>query len=107
MKSVVFSVWVMCGIITAVVCATGDNNREIAPSESFQLQQRILELEQRVATLEAALHAVTLPDILDLPERLPTEPPSDSDRDWERREFNGLPYYIVPLDISVNTRHRQ
>ena len=57
-----------------------------------QLQNRIDKLEARVAQLEKrpSLAAVLAP----------SQTPGEVPKDWVPRTFNGLQYYIVPLDGS-------
>jgi hypothetical protein len=56
------------------------------------LQKKIAALEERVAGLEEKLQKVTVsipqsfPNLKSLPEG------------WSRLEFNGLPYYVIPLN---------
>ncbi len=62
-----------------------------------RLQQQIEKLEQRVAQLEQSQGLKVVPQ----PQRLLY---SDNSRfrnipeGWQQREFNGTPFYVVPLD---------
>lgn len=58
-----------------------------------QLSDRVAKLEAQVAELEKRQPLVVM--------RPSTAPPADTRRvpkSWHQREFNGQPYYIVPLD---------
>ena len=48
----------------------------------------MVSLEQRIGALEGQMEKLTktFPDLKQLPEG------------WERREFNGMPFYIIPID---------
>jgi uncharacterized coiled-coil protein SlyX len=60
-----------------------------------ELKKQVGALEQRIATLESKLQKLTLaipqtfPDLKQLP------------KGWEKREFNGLRYYIIPIEQEV------
>jgi len=60
-----------------------------------ELKKQVGALEQRIATLENKLKKLTLaipqtfPDLKQLP------------KGWEKREFNGLKYYIIPIEQEV------
>ena len=56
-----------------------------------QLLDRVAKLEARVAQLEQRQPKIVVPH---------SEPVPSVPRDWERREFNGQTYYIVPLDAT-------
>jgi hypothetical protein len=56
-----------------------------------QLLDRVAKLEARVAQLEQRQPKIVVPYSQPL-QRVP--------KDWERREFNGQTYFIVPLDTS-------
>lgn len=56
-----------------------------------QLLDRVAKLEARVAKLEQRQPKMVVPY---------SQPVPSVPRDWERREFNGQTYYIVPLDAT-------
>jgi len=72
-------------------------------SEVEQLRNEVAALRQRVASLEERLKDGSVfvvpkdgknrPDIIDPYHGLQRVPPN-----WKRFEFNGMPYYIVPID---------
>ena len=57
-----------------------------------QLKKQVAALEQRVKDLEGRLEKLTIaipqtfPNLMQLP------------KGWEKREFNGLSYYMIPLN---------
>ena len=60
-----------------------------------ELKKQVGALEQRIAILEGKLQKLTLSipqTFLDL-KQLP--------KGWEKREFNGLKYYIIPIEQDV------
>ena len=63
-----------------------------------QLKARISSLERRVESLEKKLQTSTVKRS-SAARRLPGPPRDQSlPRGWRRKEFNGVPYYLVPLD---------
>jgi septal ring factor EnvC (AmiA/AmiB activator) len=67
--------------------------RQAEPTKQIEeLKKQMTALEQKVATLESRLEKLrlaipqTFPDLKQLP------------KGWEKREFNGMKYYIVPIE---------
>jgi len=61
------------------------------------LTKKITALEKRIEKLEAGQQTIVIsptmaPEVKVLP------------KGWQRREFNGMPYYIVPLDKKQSKR---
>ena len=97
-------------IITFLVMGATDLNHCRGDSIE-QLKARISSLEQRVESLEKKLQtsatkrssAMTRPSRPSRERssatRRPSSPPRGQSlpRGWRRKEFNGIPYYIVPL----------
>jgi hypothetical protein len=80
-------------IITFLVMGATDLNH-CRDDSIEQLKARISSLEQRVEGLEKKLRSsgsVT---------RRPSSPSRDQSlpKGWRRKEFNGVPYYLVPLE---------
>lgn len=66
-----------------------------------KLAQRIDELEKRVEQLEKRQAVIALPSQTPIfrPKLQPgPQPPTSPPKGWLRREFNGMEYFIVPLD---------
>ncbi|MBD3178483.1 MAG: hypothetical protein GF417_02205 [Candidatus Latescibacteria bacterium] len=75
-----------------------EHNTEQFLARISSLEEKVESLERRVLTLEARQHE-TLTNIV-VPERWPemeSIPPG-----WEQREFNGMPYYMVPVQRDSN-----
>jgi hypothetical protein len=70
------------------------------------LKARISSLEQRVDNLEKKLQ--TRPVRTSSAIRRPSRPPRkwSPPKRWRRKEFNGIPYYLVPLNQN-QSRSRQ
>jgi hypothetical protein len=71
-----------------------DNAANRGAPQLQQLQDRLAKLEARVAELEKRPAYVTVPKVPG-PPSLQAVP-----KHWQPREFNGMPYYIVPLDVG-------
>jgi len=91
----------MCGIaLGAVLTFPADSGTTPDNSEIDTLRKQVQALETRVEMLEKLLaqqqqdpNAVTVPPFLHgrpVPEN------------WSRREFNGMPYYVIPLRYDPN-----
>jgi hypothetical protein len=86
------------GATTVALCLTlavsvgsifADNFKAAPASDSEALVARIRDLENRVAELEKKQATVLLPA-----QQAPTQIP----RGWSPKTFNGMTYYIVPVD---------
>ena len=71
----------------------GEKNGQPSAEPLKQLMDRIGKLEARVAELEKRQRVIVVP-------RQPPGllPKRQVPQGWTEKEFNGLPYYIVPLD---------
>ena len=87
------------------ICRRHRREKKSSPNSAEQiekLQDRVTKLESRIALLEkmrvylAAPQASTAPGLGVHVERLP--------EGWQKREFNGMPYYLVPLDCKTKSR---
>jgi len=96
----------MFAAITGVLCVTvifaidepAEEKKPQQPTNQIeQLLDRVATLEKRVAELEKRQPMVVVPR----PTSPVARPPSLRNRPlpegWQQREFNGVPYYIVPL----------
>ena len=84
--------------VSALVAAlAADGKSPETPSEQIQkLQERIAQLEARIKALEQKQPCVVLPSNVAVPKGLTLNEPLP--KGWQQREFNGRPYYVVPLD---------
>jgi hypothetical protein len=87
------------------VAATGPADPEGSPIE--QLRKQVAELQRRVEALEKRLaeqrpSRPIEPPSLVLPRS--GRPPQQSRPGWQRREFNGVPYYIIPIEQQNRSR---
>ena len=112
------SITTVVALVVMVLLVMGATDPHRSRDDSIaRMEARIRSLERRVANLEKKLRASTVepgisvrrlpipPRSRSLPSpprssrRLPSPPPSQSlPEGWRRREFNGIPYYLVPLD---------
>jgi hypothetical protein len=94
-KSIVAVVFLL--IITFLVMGATDLNH-CRDDSIAQLKARLSSLEQRVKVLEKKLQTSTIKRS-SVTKRLPGSSRDQSlPRGWRRKEFNGIPYYLVPLD---------
>jgi len=86
-------------LIPLTVLALGANteSNESVEAELRVLKLQVKSLEERIETLETKLLAEKAPKELPLiiPRQMPQTP-----KGWRRKEFNGIPYYVIPLDQS-------
>ncbi|MBW7991382.1 MAG: hypothetical protein FVQ84_15410 [Planctomycetes bacterium] len=67
-------------------------------AELKSLKSQVASLEKRIKTLEAQLLADRT--IKDLPLIIPQMP--QVPKGWRKRQFNGIPYYVIPLQQNSN-----
>jgi outer membrane murein-binding lipoprotein Lpp len=88
---------VLACVVFAGLAASQD--REDDPARQVEsLKKQVAALEDRVAKLEAAIQKITVSIPQGFPElkQLP--------KGWRRREFNGIPYYIIPIDSGAKVQ---
>ena len=105
MKNWTASVIACCFLAVVIAYAADDNGKQDQPGIA-SLKGKIEALEKRVAALEARqlgelvtidpLAQPSLPAVKTVPDG-GTVPAG-----WQRREFNGMPYYLVPIAASPN-----
>lgn len=101
------AIGVILAAVTFCVAAASpgpaDNSSEIEQlrNEVAALRLRVESLEKRLQDNQASLllrgrlpHAPT-PDSNDLLQ------PRSTPKDWRRFEFNGMPYYVIPIDART------
>jgi hypothetical protein len=100
MRSYIAAFVLICGALggIAVLAAGGDDAGEASDLEG--LKQQVKALEQRVAALEKRLGQGPTPRVFPMPS--PRLPDRQVPKDWLPREFNGVPYYIIPIQNEPN-----
>ncbi len=100
-----FAVGILFGMAVIAICINwnGSTHGRLNAAESnADLKQQVEKLEARVAALEAALASSVLRNVVPQPYSnrvLPNEP-----KHWSKREFNGQPFYIVPLGDTPESK---
>lgn len=98
-------------VVTLLFCITVERLKSAPETENAQtksdakvtqLLERIAKLEKRVADLEKRSVKNTVPVTLTphVPKMIPQSVNPLPHKDWKRKQFNGLDYYIVPLNTS-------
>jgi hypothetical protein len=90
----------IAGFVLSIVAASAvlalPSRQESPDRQPDELKKQMASLELRITALEGQLEKLTLaipqtfPDLKQLP------------KGWERREFNGLSYYIIPIEQTQN-----
>jgi hypothetical protein len=83
--------------LTVLALGATTESSDGVEAELNLLKSQVKALEKRVATLETKLLAERAPK--DLPLVIPHQMPQ-TPKGWLKREFNGIPYYAIPLDHS-------
>ncbi len=82
--------------LTLLALGAKTESSESVESELKSLKSHVESLEKRVKTLETQLADRTLKDLrLTIP-RMPQAP-----KGWRKRQFNGIPYYVIPLQQNL------
>ena len=76
--------------------ATTDSNDKVK-AELKSLRSQVSSLEKRVITLETQLANRTLKYLQPTIPQTPQAP-----KGWQKRQFNGIPYYVIPLQQNSN-----
>ena len=76
--------------------ATTDSNDNVK-AELKSLKSQVTSLEKRVKSLETQMTDRTLKDIPLIMPQTPQTP-----KGWRKRQFNGIPYYVIPLQQNSN-----
>jgi hypothetical protein len=84
---------VVAGLATTAVIGAAANESGAKPSRFEQLLERVERLEARVAELEKQTRVLVVPRAT-----APAKPRGRVPEGWVEKEFNGVPYYIVPCD---------
>ena len=87
---------VIFAVAIAYAAGTRENKEQ---SEIALLKKRVDALENKVNSLEQRLSEKEKSLKLVIPPKFPEMQPLPEG--WQQREFNGLPYYLVPLDKNT------
>ncbi|MHC4518839.1 MAG: hypothetical protein ACYTAS_09650 [Planctomycetota bacterium] len=91
-----------CCVFGSILALAADEENSSKPSELETLRKRVADLEARVLVLEGRFHLVPRDPNAAIPRRwLHGRPVPEN---WSRREFNGMPYYVIPLRHDPNER---
>lgn len=105
---------ISCGIAVLILVTlsagpAGEANKSTTPPTREQLEARVETLQTRVRELERRNSALEA-EAQQLRTRLLVERPQpiipDAGRvpeNWQRRQFNGITYYLVPLEMTTPT----
>jgi hypothetical protein len=94
----------LCAMAGTVLVFTAGAVTDRGSAGADALLERVKDLEQRVADLERRLQERETRGAIRVPRRV--EPRQELPEGWQRREFNGQPYYIVPVEPEMGTTVR-
>ncbi len=89
-KTTLLTAAALIGLATAWAWAAVSETEPEGNSEIKELRKQIADLEKRIERLEKQRGGLTVPG-------RPFGFNSPVPRNWQRREFNGQPYYLIPL----------
>lgn len=100
MKMSIAIVVIGCCVLGSVWAMAAGQKADSSPSEIEKLKDRVKTLEDKVAAMEKQLQvSPRVPRALPLPQFPRSRQAPDS---WLPREFNGIPYYVIPLEQDPN-----
>jgi hypothetical protein len=100
MKVPIAIVLVGCCLFGGIMALAAEDESTPKPSELDALRKQVQALEARIEVLEKLLAEQRQgPNALTLPPSLHGRPVPET---WSRREFNGMPYYVIPLGQDGN-----
>ena len=92
------------------VAGAASNEPSVEPSDMEQLRQEVAALRQRIETLEKRLNDAVIvlpkwdgkrtPPLID-PHIWPRIWPHQIPKDWKPFEFNGMPFYVIPIGNAI------
>ncbi len=83
--------------LTLLALGAKAETSESVEAELKSLKSQVKSLEQRVKTLETQLADRTLKYLQPTIPQMPQAP-----KGWRKRQFNGIPYYVIPLQQNSN-----
>jgi hypothetical protein len=92
---------IAAAIVIVGFAAAGGLALSGAPDGQADLSKQVLELTDKVARLEARVQALE-ESLRKITVRIPQQFPElkELPKGWEKRYFNGIPYYIIPIEKS-------
>ncbi len=86
--------------LTLLALGAKTDSNDNVKAELKSLKSQVASLEKRVITLETQLADRTLkylqPAIPQTPQMIMPQTPQ-TPKGWRKRQFNGIPYYVIPL----------
>lgn len=87
--------------LTLLALGAKTDSNDNVKAELKSLKSQVESLEKRVKTLETQLKADKA--IKDFPLIMPQTPQMPQvPKGWRKRQFNGIPYYVIPLQQNPN-----
>ena len=83
--------------LTLLALGAKTESSESIEAELKTLKSQVSSLEKRVITLETQLANRTLKYLQPTIPQTPQAP-----KGWQKRQFNGIPYYVIPLQQNSN-----
>lgn len=78
--------------LTLLALGAKTESNENVEAELKSLKSQVASLEKRVKTLETQMADGTLKYLQPTIPQMPQAP-----QEWRKRQFNGIPYYVIPL----------
>jgi hypothetical protein len=101
MKTRIAVVVACCCVFGGILAFAGDSQDKSSLSELDMLKKQFKALEKRVAAIEEQLKKKQQLPIIRTPQTFPFPEMQRLPKGWQRKEFNGIPYYIIPLNEIV------
>ena len=83
--------------LTLLALGAKTESSESIEAELKTLKSQVASLEKRIKTLEIQLADRAIKDV---PLIIPQTP--QAPKGWQKRQFNGIPYYVIPLQQNSN-----
>jgi hypothetical protein len=83
--------------LTLLASGAKTESSESMQAELKSLRSQVESLEKRVITLETQMADRTLKYLRPTIPQMPQTP-----KGWRKRQFNGIPYYVIPLQQNAN-----
>ena len=107
MKVLVTMAAVAVLLVTVFLVMGAANPRHSRDESITLLKARISALERRVESLEKRLRISTVRRSAPAVRPPASRPEQSLPKGWRRKEFNGVPYYLVPLKIEQSRPARR